>query len=400
MSHKELEIASVVEKLLAEENAAPGGIYYVDAPPIDGAATPIDIVEALSANGFEPTGDTRRGSGCHVKRVRPRSPEAKGAQIDARLAGIAPGWSAPKRRPEIQAVLDRFANTDGGALTLLNCTIIPPQAEEGEFVVLDVTREEAAEIVRWASVAAGEGHAEFRSAIGHEASAVAFHLATGQGWADRTPWDGTGYGLALQLKGRPQEGSILTLDQMEAMGYSFRLIYRGGTRVSKRVRDLEDFVTTVKTAGEKGRTTVRDLEERLALVPDVLTAMRGYLEFYAQRVAMAPLSEVSPQENEAWRRYEGLLGRVAGKDRQSFAPGHSVIGRATPEGIAAGIARSEERRQAGDKIGEVRVSQMLETGQINQAEAERLRTVIASRKAEASRKMDGLAGKTSPTSNL
>lgn len=139
---------------------------------------------------------------------------------------------------------------DGGdhSLTLLNTTIIPSQAEEGDFAIWDITLDEARWLILCAGVAMDENHGWLKSAIGHEATAAAFKAAAGQGWYDRTPWDGSGFGLALQLQGRAPEGKILTLKEMEEMGYKFRLIFRSARSLSARVRELEDELSAVKAA--------------------------------------------------------------------------------------------------------------------------------------------------------
>lgn len=110
----------------------------------------------------------------------------------------------------------------GGGLHLLNTTIIPPGAS-GTWVVEDVETEWAKHVVAHA------GHWSMfpNSHIGHQATAtIAGELLAVGVEVSRTPWDGRGLGLALQLNGRPEEGKILSREEMEALGYSWRVLYR------------------------------------------------------------------------------------------------------------------------------------------------------------------------------
>jgi hypothetical protein len=43
---------------------------------------------------------------------------------------------------------------------------------------------------------------------------------------DRTPWDGDGVAFAIQLNGRLPEGQILSRPELEALGYSLRVMVR------------------------------------------------------------------------------------------------------------------------------------------------------------------------------
>lgn len=194
-------------------------------------------------------------------------------------------------KPEVRAIMDVFSSSASGTLTLLNCTIVPPQAPQGEWTVLDLTAEEGRELVKWAAIAAGEGHAHFRSAIGHEATAKAMYALVGQGWVDRTPWDGAGYGLALQLEGRPEEGKILSLEEMEEMGYRLRLVYRrdAGPSVSRRIRDLED-----------------RMDRHAAVLSEILP---GLCAVTAERVSRGSIY-VGESENDLYQLIKEMVGDV------------------------------------------------------------------------------------------
>ena len=99
---------------------------------------------------------------------------------------------------------------------LLNTTIIPATAPAA-FTARGrtVTVEEARGLV--------EGG--FVSHIGHESTAQIFSELLGVPVPmDRRPWDATGIGLILQLNGRPPEGRILTREEIEAIGYTLRVM--------------------------------------------------------------------------------------------------------------------------------------------------------------------------------
>lgn len=112
----------------------------------------------------------------------------------------------------------------GGGLHLLNTSIVPPGAD-GRWIVETVTPEWASGLVQML-VQDGAGWPSIH--IGHDATATVageiFRL--GEIKADRTPWDGRGLGLALQLRGRIPEGAILDRAQMDAIGYDLRVLYR------------------------------------------------------------------------------------------------------------------------------------------------------------------------------
>lgn len=73
-----------------------------------------------------------------------------------------------------------------------------------------------------------------RSHVGHESTArIATSLLGVEVAMDRTPWnpeyeDGTGdvsaFALVIQLRGRPPEGTILSAEEVERIGYDIRLM--------------------------------------------------------------------------------------------------------------------------------------------------------------------------------
>ena len=110
----------------------------------------------------------------------------------------------------------------GGGLHLLNTSIVPP-GEDGTWVVQTVPNEYACAIARAYSHDGVGPHAH----VGHQATAdvisLLFNTRIGP---DRTPWDGSGCGLALQLRGRIPEGAILSREEMDRIGYDWRVLYR------------------------------------------------------------------------------------------------------------------------------------------------------------------------------
>lgn len=111
-----------------------------------------------------------------------------------------------------------------GGLHFLNTTIIP-SGMDGTWVVEEVN---ATAVRSWLSGMAHAGEVDFaQSHIGHQATAdVASELFGVKLAMDRTPWDGRGVAVALQLRGRLPEGQILSREELESMGYSIRVLYR------------------------------------------------------------------------------------------------------------------------------------------------------------------------------
>lgn len=107
---------------------------------------------------------------------------------------------------------------------LLNTTIIPANAD-GVYEATTIDLARAREIVY-----DGMAHdGQVFSHIGHQATADILTMALEMSIAvDRTPWDGSGKAVVLQMAGRPPEGEILTVEEMEAAGYTWRTLVRIG----------------------------------------------------------------------------------------------------------------------------------------------------------------------------
>jgi hypothetical protein len=120
------------------------------------------------------------------------------------------------------AMMGESSGRPGGGLHFLNTTICPSGAD-GVYHVRTINLETA---LHCAAYYAGMGQLA-QSHVGHEAACQAFGaLGFGAIPLDRTPWDGYGLGLCLQLRGRITEGAILDKAQMDALGYDLRLIFR------------------------------------------------------------------------------------------------------------------------------------------------------------------------------
>lgn len=113
-----------------------------------------------------------------------------------------------------------------GGIHFLNTTIVPAGVD-GVWEVATVDEG----VARWLmSLAAGyepEPALPVVSHVGHAATAAAFGEILGRAVeVDRTPWTGEGVGLVLQLNGRIAEGTILTREEMDRIGYTLRVIFR------------------------------------------------------------------------------------------------------------------------------------------------------------------------------
>lgn len=103
-------------------------------------------------------------------------------------------------------------------LGLLNTTIV---TNDGLYEVKSISLEEAKNLFH--------SYTEVDSAIGHESTAQLFStLVEGDVVAHRQQFaQAPGQeALVLKLKGRAPEGVILSLEEIEAMGYEFKLMTR------------------------------------------------------------------------------------------------------------------------------------------------------------------------------
>jgi hypothetical protein len=125
--------------------------------------------------------------------------------------------------PEIDNAVERLLNA-GDHVHLLNTTIVPPGAD-GLWRVVEVDISYIMHILSWLGHSGAWGF--LHSHIGHESTAaIASELLREKVDVDRRPWDGAGIGVAIQLNGRPPEGKILSREEVEAIGYTLRLVFR------------------------------------------------------------------------------------------------------------------------------------------------------------------------------
>lgn len=100
-------------------------------------------------------------------------------------------------------------------IAILNTSII---TSTGTFEIHDITLTEAKEII---------GKNEFQSYVGHESTAqILTSLLETEVKMDRTPFEQkTGQqALVFKLNGRAPEGTILSIEEIEKMGYKFQLL--------------------------------------------------------------------------------------------------------------------------------------------------------------------------------
>lgn len=111
-----------------------------------------------------------------------------------------------------------------GKFHYLNTTIIPSGAD-GTWIVEETNIPFILHCLMYLGHA---GLADFaQSHIGHEATAqLASQLFNQEIPMDRTPWDGTGIGVAIQLRGRLPEGQILSRTELDKIGYTIRLLFK------------------------------------------------------------------------------------------------------------------------------------------------------------------------------
>lgn len=133
-----------------------------------------------------------------------------------------------------EALPGDFEPQDGaGPLHLLNTTIIPSSAGDGYYELISVSPGQARQAVFSAlglSDIGDDGSGPF-SHVGHESTAAIMTALLGtEVKMDRSPWDGSGIALILQLNGRPPEGRILSVEEIEEIGYSWRMLRKAGPR--------------------------------------------------------------------------------------------------------------------------------------------------------------------------
>ena len=131
-----------------------------------------------------------------------------------------------------EALPQDFEPQDGaGHIHLLNTTIIPSTALDGAYEMISVSPGQARQAVFSALGLSDMGVKDCgpSSHVGHESTAAIMTALLGtKVEMDRSPWDGSGIALILQLKGRPPEGRILTVEEIESVGYSWRMLRRMG----------------------------------------------------------------------------------------------------------------------------------------------------------------------------
>lgn len=141
------------------------------------------------------------------------------------VAGIPEGRLPALVRPaaEIDNAIERLLG-QGAEVHLLNTTIVPPGAD-GLWRVAEVDITYVVHILSWLGHSGAWGF--LHSHIGHESTAqIAAELLRQKVEVDRRPWNGESIGVAIQLNGRPPEGKILSREEVEAVGYTLRLVFR------------------------------------------------------------------------------------------------------------------------------------------------------------------------------
>lgn len=120
----------------------------------------------------------------------------------------------PRCAKEVSELLE-----SGAFVHVLNTSIIPPGAD-GNWMIEEVSADYAQRLVQ-----ARDGFVF--SHVGHQATAEAATEVLGVPvQMDRSPWNGTGLALAVQLNGRLPEGQILNREELERMGYALRVLFR------------------------------------------------------------------------------------------------------------------------------------------------------------------------------
>lgn len=115
-------------------------------------------------------------------------------------------------------------------LTLLNNSIL---TADGDFRLKTVNLSQAKMCVLGNNLDVYPGHQWWQSAIGHQATADILTELLGEWLGGPVPVNRIEYqqnvgdvALVLKLKGRAPEGAILTREQLEAIGYEFKILTR------------------------------------------------------------------------------------------------------------------------------------------------------------------------------
>ena len=118
--------------------------------------------------------------------------------------------------PEEEALLAR-QDAERYPLAILNTSIV---TEDGAYTMTTITLEEARQLVQSSGI---------DSAVGHEATAallttlLGVDIETDRQLFSQQPGQRA---LVCKLNGRPPEGRVLSLDELEEIGYSFKLLTR------------------------------------------------------------------------------------------------------------------------------------------------------------------------------
>ena len=122
-------------------------------------------------------------------------------------------------------------------LHLLNTSIVPSAGGSWVIGVYEVSTEAARNLIE--SVTSTPGSI-IQSHVGHASTATWMSEALGMTVPmDRTPMKLTGSDVALvfQLRGRGEEGRIYTLEELQAIGFDFRVMTFRRTDSERRLED-------------------------------------------------------------------------------------------------------------------------------------------------------------------
>ncbi len=146
-----------------------------------------------------------------------------------------------------------FQYNDGRAVVhLLNTSIIPAGAD-GTYEAVTISPKLAQRLFFWGIQRGNEGQSVYpMSHVGHESTAaIMTQILESKVSVDRTPWDGSGIAIVLQMTGRPPEGKILTEQEMQEFGFTWRMLRRVGDP-SNTVPDLDGGEDMDRAAFEAG----------------------------------------------------------------------------------------------------------------------------------------------------